>query len=232
MKEWQPERYSLPIDQVLAIRFPVGSLPGKGYRAFGSCLVEIDPKNLDKRSAYFLMISLIVPRPIAFVSSISAEGETNLAPFSFFNGVSTQPPILMISVGRRKGSPKDTWSNIEATREFVVNVVVPEVVDPMVISARDFPPGVSEIEEAGLTPLPSRLVKPPRIAESPVNMECKLEKLIEIEGSALILGRVVLYHVRDEFLEDGRVDPRKLKPVSRLGDDYYGWMGELFERGR
>jgi len=194
--------------------------------------VEIDPERLDRRAAYKLMISVIVPRPVAFVSSIAADGRSNLAPFSFFNGISSHPPILMIAVGNRKKVPKDTWRNIEATGEFVVNVVVPELVDAMILSSRDFPPEVSEFAESGLTPVPSRVVRPPRIAESPVNLECRLEKLVEVEGTALILGRVVLYHVRDDLFEGGRVDPRKLRPVARLGDDFYAWLGEVFERPR
>ncbi len=194
--------------------------------------MEIDPHQLDRRAAYRLLISVIVPRPIAFVTSISADGRANLAPFSFFNGVSSQPPIVMIAVGTRKGVRKDTWNNIAATGEFVVNVVVPEIVDAMVLASYEFPPGVSEIEKTQLTPIPSQRVKPPRIAESPVNLECRVEKLVEITGTALILGRVLLYHVRDDLLDEGRVDPRKLRPVARLGDDWYAWLGEIFERSR
>lgn len=194
--------------------------------------MEIDPATLDRKAAYRLMISLIVPRPIALVSSVSPEGRVNLAPFSFFNGVSSHPPILMIAVGNRKGERKDTWKNIEATGEFVVNVVVPDLVDAMVASSAEFAPGVDEFLETGLTPIPSRRVRPPRVAESPVNFECRLERLVEIEGSALILGRVLLYQVRDDLMDQGRVDPRRLLPVARLGDDFYSRLGEIFERQR
>jgi flavin reductase (DIM6/NTAB) family NADH-FMN oxidoreductase RutF len=194
--------------------------------------VEIDPEELDRRSSYRLMISVIVPRPIALVSTLSPEGRANLAPFSFFNGVSSKPPVLSIAVGSRRGERKDTWRNIESTGEFVVNVVVPGIVDPMVASSKDFPPEVDEIRHTGLTPIPGRIVKPPRIAESPVNLECRLERIVEVAGTGLILGRVVLYHVRDDLLENGRVDPRKLEPVARLGDDFYGWLGGLFEKPR
>jgi flavin reductase (DIM6/NTAB) family NADH-FMN oxidoreductase RutF len=194
--------------------------------------LEIDPDQLDRKSAYKLMISLIVPRPIAFVSTVSREGRTNVAPFSFFNGVSSHPPILMIAVGSRRTGRKDTWNNIEATGEFVVNVVVPEIVDAMVLAAGEYPPEVDEIRVAGLTPLASVRVKPPRIAESPVQMECRLEKLVEVAETAVILGRVVLYHVRDDLLEGGKVDPAKLQPVARLGDDLYSRLGTIFERFR
>jgi flavin reductase (DIM6/NTAB) family NADH-FMN oxidoreductase RutF len=194
--------------------------------------LEIDPAKLDRKEAYKLMISLIVPRPIAFVTSVSQTGHANLAPFSFFNGVSSHPPIVMIAVGGRKDGRKDTWNNIEATGEFVVNVVVPEIVDAMVLASRDYPPEVDEIAVTGLTPVPSRTVKPPRIAESPVQMECRLEKLVEVAGTAVILGRVLLYHVQDTLLEDGAVAPDKLRPVARLGGDLYAHLGEIFAKPR
>jgi len=194
--------------------------------------LEIDPDHLDRRAAYKLMISVIVPRPIAFVSTVSAGGRPNLAPFSFFNGVSSRPPILMLAVASRRTGRKDTWNNIEATGEFVVNVVVPEIVDAMVLSSGDYPPEVNEIELAGLTPIPSLRVKPPRIAESPVQMECRLEKLVEVAGTALILGRVLLYHVRDDLMEGGSVDPSRLRAVARLGGDSFSFQGEIFSKPR
>lgn len=194
--------------------------------------MEIDPQQMDRRAAYQLMISIIVPRPIAFVTTVSPQGQPNLAPFSFFNGVSSQPPILMIAVGSRKGQRKDTWANIEATGEFVVNAVVPELVDAMVVSSVDYPAGVNEIVESGLTPVPSRLVRPPRLGESPINLECRVEKLVEVSGTALILGRIVLYHVRDDLLVAGKVDPQRLRPVARLGGDSYAFLGEVFRRSR
>lgn len=195
-------------------------------------MLEIDPAQLDRRAAYKLMISLIVPRPIAWVVTISPAGSLNLAPFSYFNGISSHPPIVMIAVGARRGERKDTWRNIEQTREFTVNVVVPELVDAMVLSSGEFPPEVDEFKEAGVTPLDSTRIVPPRIAESPVSMECTLEKIVEVAGSALILGRVVLYHIREDLMVEGSVDPKKLMPVARLGDDYYSHLGEVFKRAR
>lgn len=183
--------------------------------------MEIDPDRLDPRAAYQLMISAIIPRPIAFVTSVSRAGVVNLAPFSYFNAVSTSPPIIMIAVGRRKGEKKDTWRNIEEGREFVVNTVVPELMEAVMIGAQDHPPDVSELALAKLTPLPSRKVKVPRVGESPVSMECTLEQLVEVEGTALILGRVVYIHVRDELMKDGAVDPTRLTFVGRLGGDGY-----------
>ena len=194
--------------------------------------MEIDPAQLDRRAAYKLMISLVVPRPIAWVSTLSPGGSANLAPFSYFNGISSQPPILMIAVGARRGERKDTWRNIERTGEFVVNIVVPELVDAMVASSGEFPSGVDEFAQAGVTPTPSARVKPPRIAESPVNMECALERIVEVAGTALILGRVLLYQVREDLLEGGSVNPSRLKPVGRLGGDFYALLGEVIKRAR
>jgi flavin reductase (DIM6/NTAB) family NADH-FMN oxidoreductase RutF len=195
-------------------------------------VLEIDPAQLDRRAAYKLMISLIVPRPIAWVSTISPGGSLNLAPFSYFNGISSHPPIVMIAVGARRGERKDTWRNIEQTREFAISVVVPELVDAMVLSSGEFPPEVDEFKQARVTPIDSTRIKPPRIAESPVSLECTLEKIVEVAGSALILGRVVLYHVREDLMVEGSVDPVRLKPVARLGDDYYSHLGEVFKRAR
>jgi len=195
-------------------------------------ILEIDPDRLDRRAAYRLMISVIVPRPIAFVSTVSAAGRANLAPFSFFNGVSSQPPIIMLAVAGRKTGPKDTWRNIEATGEFVVNVVVPEIVDAMVLASGDYPPEVDEIALTGLTPIPSVRVKPPRIGESPVQMECRLEKLVEVAGTALILGRVLLYHVRDDLMAGDGVDPSRLRAVARMGGESFSFQGEIFHKPR
>jgi flavin reductase (DIM6/NTAB) family NADH-FMN oxidoreductase RutF len=195
--------------------------------------MEIDPAKLDPKAAYFLQISCIIPRPIAFVTSVSKAGVVNLAPFSYFNGVSSSPPVIMIAVGpRRGGAKKDTRRNIEETGEFVVNVVVPELIDAVVIGAADHPPEVSEMELAKLTPLPSRTVKPPRLAESPIHLECALHQIVEVEGTALILGRVRMYHVRDDLCVDGQVDPRRLTFIGRLGADWYCRVAEIFEHRR
>jgi len=195
--------------------------------------MQIDPAKLSSRDAYRLMISCIIPRPIAFVTTLSKEGVSNLAPFSFFNGVSSHPPIVSIAVAsRRDGSKKDTWQNIEETGEFVVNIVVPELMDAVITGARDLPHNVSELDLAGLRTLPSVKVKPPRVADSPVQLECTLLKIVEVEETALILGRVVMVHAKDEVLSDGRVDPRRLTFVGRLGDDFYCRVNDLFERKR
>lgn len=195
--------------------------------------MQIDPTAIPARDAYRLMISCIIPRPIAFVSTLSREGVTNLAPFSFFNGVSSDPPVISIAVAsRRDGSKKDTWRNVEETGEFVVNVVVPELMDAVIVGARELPHNVSELDLSGQPTLPSVKVKPPRLAASPVNLECTLLRIVEVEDTALILGRVVMVHAKDEVLDGGRVDPRRLTFVGRLGDDLYCRVNDLFERKR
>ncbi|HLF93158.1 MAG TPA: flavin reductase family protein [Planctomycetota bacterium] len=193
----------------------------------------VDPATLGGRDLYRLMISCIAPRPIAFVTTLSREGVTNLAPFSFFNGVSSDPPVISIAVGaRRDGSKKDTWRNIEETGEFVVNVVVPDLMDAVITGAKELPHNVSELELSKEPTLPSVKVKPPRLVNSPVQMECTLLRIVEVEGTGLILGRVAVYHVRDDAVRDGRVDPRKLMFVGRMGDDLYCRVNDLFERKR
>jgi flavin reductase (DIM6/NTAB) family NADH-FMN oxidoreductase RutF len=195
--------------------------------------MQIDPASLSSRDAYRLMISCIIPRPIAFVTTLSRDGVTNLAPFSFFNGVSSDPPVISIAVAtKRDGSKKDTWRNIEETGEFVVNVVVAELMDAVIIGARELPHNVSELELAGLKSAPSAIVKPPRLEASPINLECRLLRIVEVEETGLILGRVVMVHAKDEILEGGRVDPRRLTFVGRLGDDLYCRVNDLFERKR
>jgi len=195
--------------------------------------MDFDPTALSPRDAYRLMISCIIPRPIAFVTTLSRDGITNLAPFSFFNGVSSDPPVVSISVAsKRDGSRKDTWRNIEETGEYVINVVVPELMDAVIIGARELPHGVSELDLSGLKTLPSTKVKPPRLADSPINLECSLLRIVEVEETALILGRVVMIHAKDEIVDGGRVDPRRLTFVGRLGDDLYCRVNDLFERKR
>ena len=195
--------------------------------------MDFDPAALSPRDAYRLMISCIIPRPIAFVTTLSRDGATNLAPFSFFNGVSSDPPVVSIAVASKKdGSRKDTWRNIEETGEYVINVVVPELMDAVIIGARELPHGVSELELSGLKTLPSTKVKPPRLEASPINLERTLLRIVEVEGTALILGRVVMVHAKDEIVDGGRVDPRRLTFVGRLGDDLYCRVNDLFERKR
>jgi len=195
--------------------------------------MQFDPAALPPRDVYRLMISCIIPRPIAFVTTLSRNGVSNLAPFSFFNGVSGDPPVISISVAtKRDGSKKDTWRNIEETGEFVVNVVVPELMDAVIIGARELPHEVSELDLTKLATLPSVRIKPPRIAASPVQMECRLLKIVEVEETGLILGRVVMFHAKDDAVEGGRVDPHRVTFVGRLGGDSYCRVNDIFDRKR
>ncbi|MGH9868746.1 MAG: flavin reductase family protein [Candidatus Polarisedimenticolia bacterium] len=200
--------------------------------------MEIDPATLSRRDGYFLMISAIVPRPIAFVTTKGRHGGTNAAPFSYFTGVSSSPPSLLICSGRRRDGVKDTERNIVETGEFVVNVVVEEMMDAVVIAGADHPPDVSEIDLAGLRTVPGTKVAAPRVLDSPVNLECRLLQSIDVAGAAVMAGEVVWMHVRDDLLRPSAhagiplIDAARLRPVARLGGDLYARMGEIFERKR
>ena len=192
----------------------------------------VDFGQLEPRERYFWMISTIVPRPIAWVSTVSPEGALNLAPFSYFNGVTGDPPVVSISVGSRKGEPKDTARNAMATKELVVNIVPAGLGRQMVQTSADYAYGVSEFEKAGLTPEPSRLVKPPRVKEAPVAMDCRLYDTVAIGKNTLILAEILLLHADDRVMKDGYPDPEKLQPLGRLGGDLYGTLGEVVRHER
>ena len=193
----------------------------------------IDLNQLSTRERYAWMIGTIIPRPIAFVSTISPEGVTNLAPFSYFSGVSSTPPILSVSVGpKRGGLQKDTCRNVEATEELVVNVVTETIGQPMVKTSANWPAEVSEFDVSGLTPVKSEVVAPPRVAESPISFECRLAETVKVgkEGfeTTIILAEVVLLHVADTVLTDGLPDAEKIRPLARLGGgDLYAGLGPV-----
>jgi flavin reductase (DIM6/NTAB) family NADH-FMN oxidoreductase RutF len=191
--------------------------------------MKIDPKDMPGKAGYSLLISTIVPRPIAWVSTLSPEGRPNLAPFSFFMGVSSDPPMLAVAIGRRRGEPKDTARNIEARGEFVVNVVTADLGPAMVLTSADFGPDQDEFAEVGLTPIPSERVSPPRVRESPIHMECRLERLIAVgrSATALAIGEVVLFHIDDAFWTGNDVDIARLKPLGRLGGTLYAPVTEV-----
>jgi flavin reductase (DIM6/NTAB) family NADH-FMN oxidoreductase RutF len=197
--------------------------------------VKLDPRTFD--NFYRVLTGVVVPRPIALVSTISIDGILNLAPFSFFNAVASNPPTIVFSSSRHTDDKrKDTLSNIEQTGEFVVNVVVDDIAEAMNRTAAEFPAEVSEFELAGLTPEASDLVKAPRVAESPVNMECKLQQVIPLGQGAhehgLVIGEVVLMHVRDDILNGHRVNHHILKPTGRLAGSMYCHTSEVFEMVR
>lgn len=178
------------------------------------------------------MISVVVPRPIAFVSTMNAAGRLNVAPFSYFNAISSQPPLLGISINRRGGVPKDTLRNIEQTGEFVVNVVDEALGERMVRTSGDWPEDIDEFELTGLTPVASDLVKPPRVGESPIGMECRLDRIVPLGNTSFVVGEVLRVHVKDEVLTDGRVDIAKLRPLGRLGGDDYSVVRDVIHMPR
>ncbi len=184
---------------------------------------------------YKLLVSTVTPRPIAWVVSMDMEGRINAAPFSFFNAFAGDPPVIGIGIGSHHPSaPKDTRANIRETGQFVVNLVSEENAEAMNITAIEFEPGVDEVEKAGLTTIPSVRVKPPRIAESPVSMECELMQIVDLgTNNGLILGRVVAMHVRDDAVIDAAkyyIDTPKLKLIGRMhGSGWYTCTSNLFQ---
>jgi flavin reductase (DIM6/NTAB) family NADH-FMN oxidoreductase RutF len=186
----------------------------------------IDPSELDPQSSYKLLIGSVVPRPIAWTSTVSQEGVRNLAPFSFFTVASRQPPTLCISVGPPpetdggERATKDTLSNIEETEEFVINIVSLALSNTMHESSKNHPPEADEFEKAGLTPAPCQVVNTPRVEEAGVSMECLLDRILPLGSDHLVIGRMVRFHVRDELYEDGRVNVAKLQPLGRLAGNY------------
>jgi flavin reductase (DIM6/NTAB) family NADH-FMN oxidoreductase RutF len=185
--------------------------------------VILDPVELDPQSRYKLLIGAVVPRPIAWTSTVDKDGVRNLAPFSFFTVASRNPPMLCISVGPRVQRPpdtKDTLSNIEETGEFVINIVSLPLSNTMHESSKNHPPEADEFEKAGLTPAPCEVVGAPRVEEAGVSMECVLDRVLELGTDHLVIGRMVRFHVRDELYENGRINVEKLQPLGRLAGNY------------
>lgn len=187
----------------------------------------IDPADLTPAQRHKLTIGTIVPRPIAWTTSVSPDGHANLAPFSYFMGCHSYVPAVAVSIGSRAdGTPKDTRANIAATGEFVINVVTDAVLERMNITAAAFPAGVSEIEITGLTTLPSTVVRPPRIAESPIQLECRVLHALDLGEaprlSTLFVGQVVMWHIDPALLQDDyKIDQAAIHAVARMGGPFY-----------
>jgi flavin reductase (DIM6/NTAB) family NADH-FMN oxidoreductase RutF len=194
----------------------------------------IDVQQTDPLAVYHALIGVVTPRPIAWVTTVDAGGRVNLAPYSFFNVFGAAPPVVVFSpVLRRDGSRKDTLENVEAVGQFVLNAATADLAEQVNLSSRELPPGESEADLARLTLAPSLRVKPPRIAESPAHLECVLRQVVRIGSANLVIGEVVLIHVADAVLDErGRVDPRKLRTIARLGGDFYCHSSDLFELKR
>ncbi|MCC6179899.1 MAG: flavin reductase family protein [Chloroflexi bacterium] len=195
-------------------------------------------RDLSSRDNYRLMIGSIVPRPIAWVTTISNDGIVNLAPFSFFMGICETPPCICFSPIHRDGQPKDTLRNVLDTREFVLNVVTEDVATAMNATSEEVPPEVDELALAGLTPLPSAVVRPPRVAEAPIHLECRVIQLVDVghppQGSTLVIGEILAWHIRDDLYdaERQRVRVDRLHAVGRLAGDGYTRTREQFEMVR
>ena len=194
--------------------------------------MKIDPNTFE--NFYRVLTGVVVPRPIAFVSTRSHDGVDNLAPYSFFNAVAYAPPTVVFSSSRRvEHKSKDTLRNIEETGEFVVNIVVDDIAEAMNRTSAEFPEDVDEFDIAGLTSVPSDIVKPPRVAESPVNMECRLNQIINLGegagGHGLVIGTIVLMHVRDDIINGHRINHQLMKPTGRLAGSMYCHTADTFE---
>lgn len=192
-------------------------------------MIKIDPQTTSVPDFYQFLIAAVAPRPIAFVSTVDEQGLVNLAPFSFFNAFSSNPPIVVFSASRRvqDGTNKDTFSNIEDTMECVINMVSYNISRQMTLTSVNYPKGTNEFEKAGLTPLPSDLVKAPRVKESPVQLECRVSRIIPLgtEGGAgyLIICNILRMHINENVMdaEKKRIDPQKIDLVGRLGRAFY-----------
>jgi flavin reductase (DIM6/NTAB) family NADH-FMN oxidoreductase RutF len=205
--------------------------------------VQIDPRSMPPLAVYKLLIGCVVPRPIAWVSTVSAKGVNNVAPFSFFMGVCNDPPTIAFSAGPRgvesgtgTATQKDTVRNLEATSDFVVNVVDDMLAEQMNLTSGEYPPEVDEFAVAGLTAAPCVMVRAPRVLEAPISMECRVGQIVRVGRGphSLVLGEILQFHIRDEVYDrgTGRIDMHRLKPVGRLAGHMYTHVHDLFEMKR
>ncbi|PWT84819.1 MAG: flavin reductase family protein [Acidobacteria bacterium] len=205
-------------------------------------MVTFDPAQHPQRQIYKLMTGIIVPRPVALVSTVDANGVANLAPFSFFSGVGSVPPTVLFCPALRPSSSggeahrKDTLHNVEETREFVINVVSEAISEQANHTAAEVAPEVDEFQLVGLTPLSSEVVRPPRVAESPAQMECRLLQVIYTSqvpgGGVIVLGEVVRFHVREDLVDDFRVDPAGLDALGRMAGNTWVRTHDRIELSR
>lgn len=198
-------------------------------------MIEINPDDLARRDIYKLMTGSIVPRPIAWVSTLSADGVRNLAPFSYFSAVSATPPLVLFCPGTRgtDSSKKDTYHNVQATGEFVINIVNEDTAAAMNLTAVEAPPDVDEFELAELTALPSQTIAVPRVAESPIHMECKLHQIIAAGEGHIVIGRVTRMHFAPGVYQEGHyINVEALRPVGRLAGGMYAYVKDFFQLKR
>ncbi len=191
--------------------------------------MRIAAKDLETEATYKLITGIVVPRPIAWVTTLSPSGTVNLAPFSFFTCVSPKPPLLAISVGHKAGVYKDTARNILAREEYVIHIADFSHLEALHHTSTEYPPDISEVEAAGLATLPSDEVEVPRLRDAPVAMECRFHNCIEFGDTRnrLIVGEVVVFHLRDGLVRDGKVATGDLDPIARLSGPTYARLGEV-----
>ncbi|MGD6855890.1 flavin reductase family protein [Bacillus infantis] len=196
-------------------------------------MLSIDPVSMPERENYKFLIGSIIPRPIAFVTTLSKDGVVNGAPFSYFNIVSANPPMISLSIQRAQGRQKDTARNILESKEFVVHIVDEHNVEKVNQTAASLPPEQSEIEAAGFTTEASEKIAVPGVKEAKIRMECVLEHALELGGTDsagcdFIIGKVVQFHIEENLYEKGRIDQKGLAAVSRLAGNDYARIGEVF----
>jgi flavin reductase (DIM6/NTAB) family NADH-FMN oxidoreductase RutF len=204
----------------------------------------VSPSDLGHSELYGILLNSVAPRPIAWVSTMSASGALNLAPFSFFNAVCVDPPLLAFAPGLRRpkqaeaghGEAKDTLRNVRETKEFVVNIVTYELAEAMNLTSGEYDASVNEFELAKLTPQPSKIVRPPRVAESPVSFECKLHQILDFSpaptSGSLVIGQVMSIYMNDAHIKDGKLDRNSLDLIGRMGGIQYTRTTQRFEMVR
>ena len=210
--------------------------------------MDIYVSEIAHRELYNILLSSVAPRPIAWVSTLSTSGQPNLAPFSFFNCVAVDPPLLAFATGLRQpknpgpaadgapGEAKDTLRNVRETKEFVVNIVTYDLIEPMNVTSGEYESTVNEFELAKLTPVPSKIVRPPRVAESPVSFECKLYQILDFSttptSSSLVIGQIVAIHIDDAHIKDNCIDRDSLDLIGRMGGMQYTRTTDRIELAR
>jgi len=204
----------------------------------------VSPSDLAHSELYGILLNSVVPRPIAWVSTASASGQLNLAPFSFFNAVCVDPPLLAFAPGLRQpkqpqasnGETKDTLRNIRETKEFVVNIVTYELAEAMNLTSGEYDASVNEFEVAKVTAQSSKIVRPPRVAESPVSFECRLHQILDFSpaptSGSLVIGQIVSIHMNDAHIKDGKLDRNSLDLIGRMGGIQYTRTTQRFEMVR
>jgi flavin reductase (DIM6/NTAB) family NADH-FMN oxidoreductase RutF len=196
--------------------------------------MQFNPQDLEQTAIYKLLTGIVIPRPIGWISTISEDGINNLAPFSYFNAVGDDPPHVMFSTVHSNNSNKDTLNNVLATKQFVVNMVTEDLAEQMNRTSQPIPANESEFELAGLTPIGSSLVLPPRVKECKITMECEMVHHYQLEnskagGATIVIGKIVLFHVDESVLLDNyKINLETYKPIARLAGSNYSKLGDIF----